>query len=42
MKVQQIPPVIFETTKSGFIQILHHCYIMEYDIPKNTFFENSK
>ena len=42
MKVQQIPHVIFETTKSGFIQILRHCYIMEYDIPKNTFFENSK
>ena len=25
MKVQPIPHAIFETTRSGFIQILHHC-----------------
>ena len=25
MKVQPIPRAIFETTRSGFIQILHHC-----------------
>ena len=25
MKVQPIPHAIFETTRSGFIQILHQC-----------------
>ena len=27
MKVQPIPHAIFETTRSGFIQILHHCLV---------------
>ena len=27
MKVHPIPHVIFETTRSGFIQILHHCSV---------------
>ena len=27
MKVDPIPHAIFETTKSGFIQILHHCSV---------------
>ena len=27
MKVHPIPHAIFETTRSGFIQILHHCSV---------------
>ena len=29
MKVYPIPHVIFETIRSGFIQILHHCLLLE-------------
>ena len=28
MKVHPIPHAIFETTRSGFIQILHHCSVL--------------
>ena len=31
MKVQLIPQAIFETTRSGFIQILHHLHSVMKD-----------
>ena len=36
IKVQSIPQVLFETTRSGFIQVLHHCSMsMKIGLVKN-------